>query len=386
RAVSGCRGLTSVTIPSSVTSIGDSVFYDCSGLTSVTIPSSVTNIGEYAFRGCSGLTTVTIPSGVTSIGYGAFYGCSGLTSVTIPSSVTSIGRFAFSDCSGLTSVTIPSGVTSIGRRAFEDCRGLTSVTIPGSVASIGSHAFYNCSGLTSVTISEGVTIINSRAFSCSGLESITIPSSVSYLGNQVFCCENLKTVRFRGNAPDLLGSGEDESEFGDSLFNDHDGGLSAPDDLCVYVPKNSVGWAGTFSTALPSTWQSRKIVHSEDMVDWRDFLTTIGVSQRSEGGAGYSLSGNATGNAKISSMTVSSDVTISSFELVNGKVMDMAIRIVNTASSDIRLRLPTGYAYETIGNGNPLIIPANSTSMVTITQTTATTFLVSRQKLSVIQQ
>ncbi|WP_301331571.1 leucine-rich repeat domain-containing protein, partial [Segatella copri] len=94
--------------------LGHYIFYGCSGLTSLTIPSSVTEIGVDAFNGCWKLTSLTIPSGVTSIGYSAFWGCSGLTSLTIPSSVTSIGNYAFNGCSGLTSLTIPSSVTSIG--------------------------------------------------------------------------------------------------------------------------------------------------------------------------------------------------------------------------------------------------------------------------------
>ena len=98
-------------------------------------------IYNYAFEGCSGLTSVTIPNGVTSIGERALEGCSGLTSVTIGSSVTSIGQWAFYGCSGLTSVTIPNGVTSIGQWVFYGCSGLTSVTIPNGVTSIGKSAF-----------------------------------------------------------------------------------------------------------------------------------------------------------------------------------------------------------------------------------------------------
>ena len=109
-------------------------------------------LGDYAFYGCSGLTSLTLPSSVTSIGSYAFYGCSGLASLTLPSSVTSIGWYAFEDCSGLTSFTLPSSVTSIGYRAFYGCSGLTSLTIPSGVTSIGSYAFYGCSGLTSIYV------------------------------------------------------------------------------------------------------------------------------------------------------------------------------------------------------------------------------------------
>ena len=173
KAFSGCSVLTSLTLPSSVTSIGDYAFYGCSGLTSLTLPSSVTSIGEYAFRGCSGLTSLTIPSSVTRIGSSAFLDCSGLTSLTIPSSVTSIRYGVFSGCSGLTSLTIPSSVTWIGDWAFHGCSGLTSLTIPSSVTEIGSDAFYGCSGLTSLTIPSCVTSIGSDAFyGCSGLTNL----------------------------------------------------------------------------------------------------------------------------------------------------------------------------------------------------------------------
>ena len=187
-AFSGCSGLTSLTIPSSVTEIGSYAFEDCSGLTSLTIPSSVTSIGWYAFEGCSGLTSLTIPSSVTEIGRETFMGCSGLTSLTIPSSVTSIGWSAFSGCSGLTSLTIPSSVTSIGWSAFSGCSGLTSLTIPSSVTSIGYYAFSGCSGLTSLTIPSSVTSIDDNAFSgCSGLTSIYVyPEKVPILGTGVF--------------------------------------------------------------------------------------------------------------------------------------------------------------------------------------------------------
>ncbi len=188
-----------VTIPATVTSIGDNAFRGCTGLTSVTIPSSVTSIGRSAFNDCTGLTSVTIPSSVTSIGDFAFDGCTGLTSVTIPDGVTSIGNFAFSGCTGLTSVTIPDGVTSIGKCAFYGCTGLTSVTIPDGVTSIGDGAFYGCTGLTSVTIPSSVTSIGYRAFyGCTGLTSVTIPSSVTSIDDDAFY--GIDIIYYNGSA------------------------------------------------------------------------------------------------------------------------------------------------------------------------------------------
>ena len=128
-----------VTIPDSVTSIGNYAFYYCTSLTSVTIPDSVTSIGYDAFENCTSLTSVTIPASVTSIGYDAFENCTSLTSVTIPDSVTSIRNYAFYYCTSLTSVTIPSSVTSIGGYAFRGTH-LTSVTINRN-CSFGSDAF-----------------------------------------------------------------------------------------------------------------------------------------------------------------------------------------------------------------------------------------------------
>ena len=171
-AFEGCDGLSSLTIPNSVAWIGESAFMFCSGLTSLTIPNSVKWIWEHAFTGCTGLISVTLPSSAVVDEY-AFCGCIGLTSVTIPDGWSSIGDFVFKGCTGLTSVTIPNSVKYIDRGAFEGCKGLTSVTIPNSVTNIGEYAFFECTALATVTIGNGVTSIGSKAFAkCSELKDV----------------------------------------------------------------------------------------------------------------------------------------------------------------------------------------------------------------------
>ena len=246
-AFSGCSGLTSVTIPDSVTRIGSYAFSHCSGLTSVTIPGSVTSIGDSAFSGCSGLTSVTIPNSVTWIGSSVFSGCSGLTSMTIPDSVRWIGSSAFSSCSGLTSVTIPDSVTSIGDSAFSHCSGLTSVTIPNSVTSIGNSAFSGCSGLTSVTIPDSVTRIGSSAFSyCIGLTSVTIPDSVTSIGDSAFShCSGLTSVTIPNSVTSI----------GNSAFSGCSGltSVTIPDSVTSIGSYAFSGCSGFTSVTIPDS-------------------------------------------------------------------------------------------------------------------------------------
>ena len=169
------KEITSIEIPSNVTTLGQYVFQECREFTSLTLPSSITEIGEGAFEGCSGLTSLTLPASISEIGDFAFSDCSGLTSLTLPASISEIGDFAFSDCSGLTSLNLPDGITSISDYAFSGCSGLTSLNLPASIFEIGDFAFSDCSGLTSLTLPDGITEIGEYAFyQCSGLTSIYV--------------------------------------------------------------------------------------------------------------------------------------------------------------------------------------------------------------------
>lgn len=129
--------VTSLSIPSTVTTIGECAFGDWDGLFTLQIPSSVRTIGASAFSGCNNLVTITADNGLVSIGNSAFYGCSSLTFVSLPDSVVNLGTDIFNNCKSLSMFTIPSGVRNIPNGMFEYCTGLTYVSIPNSVVNIG---------------------------------------------------------------------------------------------------------------------------------------------------------------------------------------------------------------------------------------------------------
>ena len=229
-AFSLCENLTSLELPNSITTIGDGVFNYCSSLKSLTLPNSITAIGYYAFRSCWFLRSITLPNSLTSIVKSAFQNCNHLTSITLPNSITSIGESAFEGCSSLTSITLPNSITSIGYYAFSACSNLEnifvadgntmfssidgvlydkdastlircplkkgSVTLPNSLITIGVSAFSGCIDLISLTLPNSLTSIGKSAFKgCSGLKSITLPNSITAIGYFAFeGCSGLKSI------------------------------------------------------------------------------------------------------------------------------------------------------------------------------------------------
>lgn len=240
-------GITGVTIPDGIRTVGNDAFAWCTGLEEVTIPDSVEVIDVNAFSICRSLERVSIGSGVKMIGGGAFGGCDVLEFISIPDSITYVGQdafpandslyhtygnaryvgnsenpyavlvkctaaditsasihegtkaiagAAFHECKGLTEIVIPNGVRSIGDTAFEGCSGLGTISIPDSVLRIGNSAFNWCTALTSVSIGDGVKEIGQYAFNeCANLKEVLIGSGVTYMGVDAFgFCYNLSDV------------------------------------------------------------------------------------------------------------------------------------------------------------------------------------------------
>ena len=156
---------TVVVIPSKINGFTvetiDHGAFERSAVTSVTIPDSVTFIGEAAFANCSNLTNISIPNSVTSIGLSAFEHCTRLKSITLPSSLRNISMFLFHNCSQLTTIQIPDSVLSIQDYAFGNCISLETIHIPVSVTSIGVYAFNGCPSSMTVTYSGSKTLWDS---------------------------------------------------------------------------------------------------------------------------------------------------------------------------------------------------------------------------------
>lgn len=250
-AFSGHSDLASITIPSTIQSIGEGAFFECNGLKKVYVSSiedwckidfsysdsdadaNPLSIGADLYVDNKLVTDVTIPDGVKSIGKYAFYGYSSLKSISFPSSIRSIGESAFFDCPNLdevyatniedwckikfedtfsnpisygskiyidgelaTDITIPKGITKICDYAFANCETITNVVIPNSVISIGNSAFSLCSNLKNINIPNSVVNIGEGAFSsCFNLEEVEIPDGIKFIKDYTFtACENLISI------------------------------------------------------------------------------------------------------------------------------------------------------------------------------------------------
>lgn len=308
-------GITSVTIPGNLTSIGSGAFNGCSNLSSITIPANVTNIGASAFDGCTSLTSITLPSSITSIGETTFYDCANLTNVIIAASVTNIGNLAFVGCNRLSVVYFNGNAPKIGSSIFSSddttvyystgasgwkstfagrpaveipynliinadqsftisgYRGLAqALSIPSTIAgrpvtSIGMYAFGE-SGLISVIIPTNVTSIGVAAFAnCPILTTVTIPNGVTNIAQAAFAdCSSLVSVIIPASVTEI-GAVNEVGAFSEctGLTNvcfegnaplDVDNAFSGDNLSVLYYIEGSSGWASTFS-GIPTETCSR---------------------------------------------------------------------------------------------------------------------------------
>ena len=193
---------TQVTLPESVTRIGRYGIAMCSKLTGMSIPKGVAGIGDFGLAG-NGLTAITLPDGLQSLGRGAFDSCASLTNTTLPAAITAVPGKCFADCTKLLNVKYAGTVTAIGDLAFESCKALTAAPIPETVTAIDKAAFTGCTALTDVTIPAGVSTIPEDCFrGCTALADIDLPGTVTHVGHNAFTgCTALKDVRCYGAAP-----------------------------------------------------------------------------------------------------------------------------------------------------------------------------------------
>lgn len=188
------KTITSVDIPSGVTSVPNYFFSNCASLSSVIFPSTLTSIGENSFMRCSNLTSISIPNAVTTIENRSF-SYSGLTTLTIPNSVTSIGEYCFERCSNLTDVVIGNGVISLGRNAFSMCTELLHLTIGSGIQSIGTYIIFNCGKLLYIKIlATTPPTIQSTTFSSAANCPIYVPYGC---GNDYKTANNWSSIESR---------------------------------------------------------------------------------------------------------------------------------------------------------------------------------------------
>ena len=398
-------GISAIEFPNTIETINYGAFANCTALEALVLPDSLTtirgtgNTNSYngAFSGCTSLKSVKFGSGLVTIGSGynssrddrpdyyaytgAFGNCSSLETVEFGSKLETIGHHAFSECIKLKALEFPNSLQtigvnvfyhnvnlsrvefgadlrSIGEYAFARCTALATISFAATTyysLNIGAYAFMNCTYLTTLTLSDAITTINTGAFSgCSLLRRITIPSVLSRVSTNVFKnLDRLNEVAFAGLPPE----------------NIENAGL--PLDIKV---RYSSEYADEWADAIAACGWTNATAY-----DPNEAMGVIGGDSR------YELS-NQQSDRSIASITIASDSAIDAFILTDGKVYDSVLRIVNTADQDVTLSLPSNYTYETFEGADPLTIPANSRNILTITRTEENVFLVSREKLRVIQQ
>jgi len=225
---------TVVAITQSTTaSTTDGAFANCTGLTAVTLPETLVSIGNYSFNYCTSLTSLTIPQSVKTFGDGAFLYCSGLTSLVLPERAERLGINVFKNCNKLQSITIPEGITTLSKNAIQSMGALETVHLPSTLTEIADGNFQACPMIKTIKIPEGVTKIGANfAYQCSALKQVDLPSTLTAIGNYCFWNSKIVTaINCAATTPPTLPSG--------AFYGWNNEGLYAK--CTLYVPESSIG-------------------------------------------------------------------------------------------------------------------------------------------------
>ncbi|MBR2250459.1 MAG: leucine-rich repeat protein, partial [Prevotella sp.] len=265
--------LSKVTFHDGLETIGEHAFYNSNRIQSLTFPSTLKSIGVEAFYNVDGIKSIVFPESVTEIGTSAFWECSSLSSVTLPSGLTKLSDGVF-QTTPLQNITIPEGVTSIGYRAFYACASLSSVTIPSSVTAISNEAFYGCTALLSVSIPEGVTTIAERTFQdCTSLTTVSLPSSLTTIATYAFYnCKALPSILL----PEQLKS-IDTYAFGacEVMTDVYSAALTPP---TLSGNANTHAFAGVVTNGTLHTKAEAKELY-DNAQNWGSFSKSVGFEQ-----------------------------------------------------------------------------------------------------------
>lgn len=248
-AFAGCASLSTVSLPLSLTSIGDNAFDGCASLGNVIVPASVRSMGNEVFANCKNLTSATIDAHIATLPTKTFEYCGALKAVALPSNLETIAEKAFNECKALTGIDwgnslrsikkeafkkcgfvqleIPDGVVSIGENAFRDCKSMRSiilpaslvvvekelfrgcekleiVTLPARATTIGENAFRDCKALPAIELNEGLTTINNNAFRGTSLTKLVLPSTLQHIGDKIVeKCKMTGITCLATNPPEL---------------------------------------------------------------------------------------------------------------------------------------------------------------------------------------
>ena len=220
-------------------------------ITGITLPNSITSLGNSCFKLCNKLTSVKLPDNITSLGDETFMTCSKLSSINIPNTLTSLGEFCLAFCN-VTKLTLPNSITNLGNNCFQSCENLETITLPQNITNLPAYCFHDCKKLSGITLHEGITSLGESCFEgCSSLTSIKLPKSINKITGSIFTscfenCSNLSEVTCQWDNLDGIDVGSDAFN---NIFSE----------AKLYIPK---GTTAMYKAKEP--WSNFKYISEEN--------------------------------------------------------------------------------------------------------------------------